>query len=55
MHDVVTSDKRGGPVEELGAEATESVEDGVVSGAGKGVLAVRADTVGDDALLLHAT
>ena len=55
VHDVVAGDHRGGPVEDLGAEAPEGVEDGVVGGAGEGVLAVGGNAVGDDALLLHAT
>ena len=54
VHGVVADDHGGRPVEDLGAEAAPGVEDGVVGGAGEGVLAVGGDAVGDDALLLHA-
>lgn len=43
------------PVEDLRADAAEAVEDGVVGGAGEGVLAVERHAVRDDALLREAT
>ena len=55
IHDVVCGDERRRDVEYLSGEAPPCVEDGVVDRAGEGVLTVRADTVGNDALLLHAT
>lgn len=48
----VVADKHGRrPVEHLSAEASPSVEDRIVRGAGEGVLSVRAKTVGDNSLL----
>lgn len=52
----VVADNHGrGPVQDLRADAAECVEDGVVGGAGEGVLAVERDAVRDDALLREAT
>jgi len=42
-------------IKNLGAETPPGVEDGVVKGTGEGILTVRADSVGNDSLLLHAT
>jgi len=50
-HDVVAQDHGGCPVEDLLAEPPPCVENSVVGGPGKGVLAVGADAVGDDAPL----
>lgn len=55
VHDVVSGNHRRGPVDDLGAEPSPGVEDGVVESTGEGLLAVRGDTVRDNALLLHAT
>lgn len=55
VHKKVGANERGRNVEDLAADAPECVEDSVMDGAGKGVLAVRADSICDDALLLHAT
>ena len=55
VHDVVAGNKRGGPVEDLGAEAPPGVEDGVVGNSGQRELTVGGDAVRDDALLLRAT
>lgn len=56
VHQVVAAEHGRQPVEDLGLGAAEGVEDGVVGGAGKGVLAVGRETPVDDALLLvHAT
>jgi hypothetical protein len=52
LDDVVASDQRRKPEENLVLGAAEDVEDGVVAGAGEGVLSVRRETVLDDALLL---
>lgn len=53
-HEVVASHEGGKPVENLRLGATESVEDGVMSGAGPGVLTVSGETVVNNALLLGA-
>lgn len=55
VQDKVGTDERRRNVENLRADASECVEDGIVEDAGEGVLAVVADSVGNDALLLHAT
>lgn len=54
VHQVVAGNQGRQPVKDLGLGAAEGVEDGIVNGAGKGVLAVGSDAVGDDALLLGA-
>lgn len=55
VYHVVAGNHGGCPVEDLRADAAECVEDGVVGGAGEGVLAVHRDAVRDDALLREAT
>src|SRR6266699_3473497 len=50
-HDVVAQEHGGCPVEDLFAEPPPCVENSVVGSSGKGVLAVGADAVGDDAPL----
>lgn len=52
VQQVVASQHRGEPVEDLRLGAAEGVEDGIVGSAGKGVLTVSGDTEVDDALLL---
>lgn len=52
LDDVVTGNHGRQPEEDLVLGAAEDVEDGVVAGAGEGVLSVGGDTVVDDALLL---
>lgn len=54
VHGVVADDHRGNNVEDLTAEATEGVEDSVVTGTGEGVLSVCGNAVGDDTALLLA-
>jgi len=53
-HGVVEGDERRRNVEDLCAEPTPGVEDGVVEGTSKRVLSVGAEGVGDDAFLLGA-
>lgn len=55
VHEVVTGHHGGEPVEDLGLGAAEGVEDGVMGGTGKGVLAVGGHAPVDNALLLGAT
>lgn len=50
VHGGVGDDERGRNVENLVAEATESVEDGGVEGTGEGALAVSREGVGRNAL-----
>lgn len=50
VHHAVGDDERGDNVENLVAEATESVEDGGVEGTGEGPLAVGREGVGRNAL-----
>ena len=54
VHGVVADDHGRDDVEDLAAETAEGVEDGVVEGAGEGLLAVGGQAVGDDAALLLA-
>lgn len=55
VHDVPAGDQGRKEVEDLVAEAAPGIEDGVVGGAGEGVLTVGGDAVGDDSSLLLAT
>ena len=55
VENVVAGNGGRSPVEDLAAETSPGVEDGVVESTGEGVLAVRGNTVGDDALLMKTT
>lgn len=51
VHKIVAGNEGRSPVEDLRGKAPGCVEDGVVEGAGEGVLAIHGDAVRDDALL----
>lgn len=55
LHEVVSSNQRREPVEDLTLGTTEGVEKGVVDHTGNGVLSVGRDTIVNDALLLGTT
>lgn len=54
LHGVVETNEGRGDVEDLLADPSPGVEDGVVGSTGNGVLSVGAEAVGDDTLLLEA-
>lgn len=51
LHELVSDEQRGGPVEDLATGAAESVEDRCFEGTGKRVLSVLCEAVVNDALL----
>ena len=55
VHHVVANDHGRGDIEDLVAESSPGVEDGVMEGASKGPLSVETETVGRNTLKLGGT